>query len=253
MNPLLTSFLALVCTFGGVLAGMRIRSSLPAHHLASDSRDTVMLGIGLIATMTALVLGLVTASAKGSFDLVDTTIKESAAEILALDRTLAQYGPETAPLRADLKRNLAARIDTVWPPDRLLGARFDLSGATPDVEQLSAQIRRLTPQNDEQRFLKSHALALSDSVVEARWLVSAGRGSSVPTLFLVILLFWLTITFVSFGIFAPRNATVVAVLFLCTFSVAGAIFLILEMDGAFEGVLVVSGDPLRYALSHLSQ
>ena len=94
---------------------------------------------------------------------------------------------------------------------------------------------------------------LAEALLKARWLVFAGGGTSVPLPFLVVLLFWLTITFASFGLFAPRNAMVIVVLFVCALSVGGAVFLIAEMDGPFDGLLKVSADPLRYAYAHLNQ
>ena len=106
MNPTVIGFVVFACTFGAALAGMRLRRILPQHHFSDESKDTVKLGIGLIATMTALILGLVTASAKSSFDDVTAAVKHAAVDVLALDRTLARYGPETAEVRAALKHIL---------------------------------------------------------------------------------------------------------------------------------------------------
>jgi hypothetical protein len=94
---------------------MRLWGLLPANHLEAESRETEKLGIGLVATMTALVLGLVTANAKSSFDAADTALKETTIELLTLDRLLARYGPETAEIRNRLKRAVAARLETIWP------------------------------------------------------------------------------------------------------------------------------------------
>jgi hypothetical protein len=77
--------------------------------------------------------------------------------------------------------------------------------------------------------------------------------TSIPAPFLVILLFWLTLTFASFGLFAPENAVVIWILFLCAVSIGGAVFLILELDTPFDGLIRVSADPLRYAIAHLNQ
>ena len=243
------------CTFGGALLGMRLRTSLPEHHLDAESRDTVKLGIGLIATMTALVLGLVTASAKSSFDAVDTAVKQTAIEILTLDRVLARYGSETGEIRKGLQDAIGARIDMIWPPDSSKPANLDpmRSGAGSRTERLADAIRGLKPRDDSQRALQSRALDLTEALLQARWLVLAGTEISVPVPFLVILLFWLTIIFASFGLFAPRNATVIAVLFVCALSVGSAVFLVLELDAPFEGLLRVSADPLRYAHAHLNQ
>jgi hypothetical protein len=121
------------------------------------------------------------------------------------------------------------------------------------MEGVADGIRGLTPRDDSKRSLQSRALALAEALLQARWLVFAGIGTSIPLPFFLVLLFWLTITFASFGLFAPRNATVLAVFFVCALSVGGAVFLILEMDGPFDGVVKVSADPLRYAYAHLNQ
>ena len=122
-----------------------------------------------------------------------------------------------------------------------------------EAEGLADAIRGLTPRDDVQRALQSRALDLAEALLQARRLVLAGTETSVPVLFLVVLLFWLTITFASFGLTAPRNATVLAVLCVCALSVGSAIFLVLEMDGPFDGWLRVSAAPWRYAHAHRNQ
>lgn len=255
MHPNVIGLVVFACTFGGVLVGMWLRSALPPNHLSPESRDTVRVGIGLIATMTALVLGLVTASAKSSFDAVDSAVKQTAIEILALDRLLARYGSETAEIRTSLKNVVGTRIEMIWPQDATKQVNLDpiQSGVGAIAEGLTDSIRSLQPQNESQRTLQSRAIDRAEALLQARWLVMAGNESSVPLPFLVILLFWLTITFLSFGLYAPGNATVLAVLVVCALSVGSAVFLVLEMDAPFAGMLKVSSEPLEYAYSHLNQ
>ena len=251
MNPTLTAIAVFVCAFGGALAGIKLRNVLPEHHLDSESKDTVKVGIALVATMTALVLGLVTSTAKSSFDRNSLATKRAAADLLSLDRTLDQYGPEADEIRKALVRLIADRITYIW--ERQSGsAQLEPKNAT-ESEQLSARVRALEPQTDDQRWLQTRARDFSEKLLEGRWLVFASQSASVHVVFLAILVCWLTITFTSFGLFAPRNVTVLAVLFVCALSVAGAVFLILELDGPFEGLVVVSSDPMRYALAHLNR
>ena len=135
-------------------------------------------------------------------------------------------------------------MDAIWPQSSSRAAHLDV----PDVhaaETLIARIQELAPQNDDQRYLRTRALSLGEDLLEARWLASS-TGSTVLAPFLTALLFWLSITFASFGLYAPRNATVIVTLLLCALSVAGAVFLVLEMDGPFEGVVKIS--PQRAAL-----
>ena len=252
MNANVVGIIVFTSTFGAALLGMRFRTLLPKHYFDTESRDTVKVGIGLIASMTALVLGLVTASAKSSFDNVNTAVKAFATQILTLDRTLARYGAETGGIRNDLQRMIGARIEMIWPQDSYKPASLDpirMSGG----EEVARAIRNLNPTDDSRRALQARALDLAEVLLQSRWIVTTSTGASVPLPFLAVLLFWLTITFASFGLFGPRNAMVVAVLFVCALSVASALFLVLEMDGPFEGLLKVSGDPLRSAYARLNQ
>lgn len=105
------------CLFGGALLGMVLRALLPAEHLNPDSKDVVKLAMGLVATMAALVLGLLTASAKSSFDTQNSEVQQSAAQIIVLDRALAQYGVETRDVRALIRRAVAFRLSVTWPED----------------------------------------------------------------------------------------------------------------------------------------
>ena len=255
MSGSVVGITVLACTFGGALIGLFLRKALPGHHLDSDSRDTIKVSIGLIATMTALLLGLVTASAKSSFDAMDTTVKQTAIQILTLDRLLARYGPETNEIRQGLKQGIGARIDMIWPQDSAKPVSVNPmpSGSAYMAERLTDAIRSLKAKDDAQRALQSRAVDTAESLLQARWMVLAGAENSIPLPFLVILVFWLTIVFVSFGLFAPRNATVIAALFVCSASVAAALFLVLEMESPLTGFIQVFPDPLRYALSALGK
>jgi hypothetical protein len=204
--------------------------------------------------MTALVLGLVTASAKSSFDAVDAGIRQHAIDLLALDRVLARYGSETREIRKGLQRAVEARVAMIWggesDPGRLDPIRAE---ATSGAETLADAIRGLSPRDDVQRALQIRALELAETLSRSRWLAIVVTGVSTPVPFLVVLLFWLTITFASFGLFAPRNTLVVMILFVCALSVASAIFLVLEMDGPFDGLVRVSAEPLRRALAQINR
>lgn len=250
MDAFLISGVVFVCAFGGALLGMWLRSVLPTHHFEKESKDTVTVAIGLIATMTALVLGLVTASAKSAFDELDAAVRHGAADVMTLDRALARYGPDAAPIRSALKELVKQRTDAMWGSDV---KQKDPMTTAHNGEQLSEALLALQPQNDEQRWLKERALESSEELLKARWAIVNSTVSSIPTPFLVVLVSWLTITFTSFGLFAPRNGTVIAALFVCTMSVAGAIFLILEMDSPFQGLIKISAEPMKYAYSRLDQ
>ena len=250
MSDIAIASIVLACTFGSALAATFIRNWLPPAHLSKESQDVVRLGIGLVATMTALLLGLVTAAARSVFDAQDAAVKNSAALILTLDSHLARYGPETRPTRDLIRKAVALRLETLWSEGPGVSS-LDARGGTPPVEQMENQILALSPGNDSQRWFKTEALKLSQEVAKMRWRALESVGGSVPMPFLIAVIFWLTVTFTSFGLYAPRNATVMAVLFVASVSVAAAVFLILELDSPFDGVIRVSNGPLRFALAHL--
>lgn len=253
MSAIGLASLTFACAFGGALLGTYIRSLLPPTHLSKESQDVMRLGMGLVATMTALLLGLVTASARSSFDSHDAAIKTSAANILTLDRLLARYGPDTAPTRDLIRKAVAFRLETIWPDDGSAGSGFTQVQAASAVEAVENQILQLSPGNETQRWFKSEALKLSEEVSKARWRLLGSQGGAVPILFLVVVIFWLTVTFSSFGLYAQPNASVIAGLLVAAVSVAAAIFLILELDGPFDGLIKVSSGPLRFALTQLGQ
>src|SRR5215467_14403886 len=252
MNAVAVGFVLFFFCSAGFLFGMFISYRLPEHHLSNDSREIVKLGIGLIATITALVLGLVTASVKSSFDDLNLAVKRSATEILILDRTLARYGPETKGIREELRTLVNHRLQMTWP-DSSGPVTLNTIDTTRNAELLEDQVRGLSPQNDDQRWLKGKAIDLSESLLNARWVLVSSAGSSVPRPFVGILIFWLTVTFGSFGLFAPRNATVVGVLLVCAISMGCAMFLLLAMASPFDGPIKISPNPLRYAYSQIGQ
>ena len=248
MSPMAISWVVFAGVFGGALLGMLLRKILPPHHLDADSKDVVKLGMALIATMSALVLGLLIASAKSSFDAQKSEFTQMSANVIQLDRILARYGPETKEAR-DVLRRAALSLDRNWSR-----TRPDLRSWTPLRREAAGasfyeKIQGLAPRNDFQRSLQGQALQIALDLGQTRSLLLEQAGSSIPTPFLVVMVFWLAIIFTSFGLFAPYNATVVATLFLCALSVSGAIFLILELDSPFAGLMQISDAPLRNALA----
>ena len=253
MNSILLAFLSVACVFGGTLFGFWTQGLLPRHHLSKDSHEIIKLGAGMIATLTALVLGLLVSSAKSTFDTISTGIKQSGAKLILLDRLLAQYGPEAKPLREHLQRNLAAKIEQLWPRQKTGVKDLGAFERSTELELVQAALRDLVPKTDAQTQLLAQARQLAADLSGARWLMIEESQNQIPVPFLVILLFWLTVLFASFGLFAPRNGTVIAVLFVCACSVSAAIFLILEMNRPIQGIIKVSNAPFLKALEHMGR
>jgi hypothetical protein len=251
MGPLLTTSIVFVCVFVSALLGLIIGPLLPSHHLSSDSKQVVNLGMGLISMMAAIALGLLVATADGSYDTKKNELTQMSANYISIDRALAHYGPESAPERALLRRALAEEIDRIWPNERTEAAMT--APGVSSFGDLYEKVQGLEPHNDSQRMMKDQALQIGIGLGQTRWLLFEQAGSSIPAPFLVILVFWLSVIFASFGLFAPRNATVILTLFVCALSVSGAVFLILELDHPFRGIIQIPSAPMRAALVQLGK
>ena len=254
MNALAAAAIVFAFVSGGTVLGMLLRGILPAHHLNDESRDVVRLGTGLVATMAALVLGLLVASAKGAYDTQKDGLDKITANLTLLDTTLAQYGPETKEARTILRRTVGSAIARLWPADTSRESTLGEAETTAGGKSFYAEVLSLTPATETQRMLQAQALAIATELARARLLLVAQQETArISGVFLVVLVSWLVALFASFGLFAPRNTTVMAALLISAFSVSGAIFLILELDEPFAGVIQISSAPIRDAFAHLGE
>jgi len=253
MSALAIGGIVFGCTFGGALLGMLLGVALPKHHLSGDSKEVIKVAMAMIATLAALVVGLLIGSAKSSFDGKETEMTQMAARAILLDRTMAEYGPETRDVRNLFREIFARRIGLIWPEENKERVAPEAVGQGPAIEEIDRKLLDLSPQNDAQRWLKSKALEISSEIAEARWLVFEQIGSSIQWPFLAILIFWLAMILTSFGLFAPRNSSVIAALLVCSLSLAGSLFLIVQMDQPYSGLIKISSAPVRAALNQLGE
>jgi len=229
---------------------MFLRNRLPGHHLAGDTKDVVRLGTGLIGTIAALVLGLL--SANSTYETQSSQVKQLTANIVLLDRILAQYGPETDSVRNLLRRGVASLADRVWHENGSDWGKAEPFEASAAALSFYDEIQKLSPRNEAQRSLQARAIDISTDLAKTRLLLFAKAGGSIPMPFLVVLVSWLTIIFASFSLFADNNATTIAALCIFALSASASIFLILELSQPFTGLMMISDGPLRNALAPLS-
>jgi hypothetical protein len=254
MSSLTISCIIFACIAGGILLGMMLRALLPEEHLSAESKDIIKLGMGLIGTMTALVLGLLIASAKSSFDTQRNGLAQLAGNVSFLDRALAHYGPEAKDAREMLRASVVDMLQQTWPEENApAGQTLAKTRTEGRYEGLYEKIQELTPQNNAQRTFQAQAMKTAMDLGQARWLLFAQKGRSIPTPFLVVMVCWLALLLGSFSLFAPRNVTVVVTLLICALAVSSAVFLILELDQPFGGIIQISSAPLRDALAQLGR
>jgi hypothetical protein len=247
-SPLTLSCFIFALTVGGIFLGVLLRAALPKHHLSKDSQDVVRLGVGLVATIAALVLGLLIAAAKGSFDTQSGQVKQITADLILIDDLLSLYGPEAQPIRAEMRAAIGPLVDRIWS-EKKAGVRTFVPGAR--AEKVYLDIQALMPRNDVQRSIQSRAVQVSNDFAQTRLLLFVESDNLVPAPFLAIMVFWLVIIFASFSLFSELNATVFAFLALFAFSASSALFLILELSQPFVGLMAISNAPLHAALGPL--
>lgn len=207
MSPLLTAALTFACIFAGAMVGLWLRDRLPKHHLSEGSEATVKLVAGLLATLSALVLGLMIASAKGSFDSVNAGLQKTLAKLVVIDRLLAEYGPEADGLRRTLKSQTQARYETLLSGRSADGRETQAALSPPTAGAFASGLRALAPADEAERARLSRIELLCADIRETHWLVFEQAGDSLPPVFLLVIVIWLTMMFLSFGLFSPRNWT----------------------------------------------
>jgi hypothetical protein len=255
MNATITALISFTVVLGAGVLGSALRRVVPTSHIDKDSWSMVAVGIGFISTMNAIVLGLLVASAKGSYDAKDADIQEVAADLILLDRTLRQYGPETQQPRAMLHDLVKSRINLESIKREAVPAGHAAS-PSPQVygnEVLEQSVRSLSPASDAQHALQTRALQIIDRFTQKRWLFVAQATEGVSTPLLISLVAWLAVIAGCAGLFAPHHATMFAIATLCSLAIAGTIFLIMSMYNPYEGPLRLSMAPLQRALALIEQ
>jgi len=254
MNSYLIASLSFLCIFGGALSGLFFQRFVPSHHLSKESQDSVKLGAGLIATMAALILGLLVSSSKGTYDRVNTLINDAAANAINLDTTLKNYGPEAAPLHQRLRDRVVMVRNDIWSKNSNNGTKSSeaFKNESP-VSTLTAAIASLQGTDPASIQMKNLALQTLADLNRERWQIAVESTSKLPIMLVVIPVFWITFLTFVYGIFAPRNGTVAMVLFCCSLSIAGAIYLICEMSMPLDGSIKVPSQPFDTAIELLGR
>lgn len=251
LSPPLIAVACLVLITASAWMGMQLRARIPEHHLSSDGKDTVKVGLGFLATMTALVLGLLVGSAKTSFDTIGEGVVDTAATLVRLDRLLEQYGPETQPLREQMKRAVRTSIERVWVEPETGVAGLAKVADQRHSEQIEAALLALQPSTEAQGWYRDQSLGLVGEFAKARVTLIEQERMELPRVLLWMLLGWLCVLFAGFGLLAPRNNTVRLVLATCGVSAACAVLVILDMSQPLVGWLRVSPAPLTDALARI--
>jgi hypothetical protein len=251
MSTSLTTTVIAGCLLSAVLLGMWLRRLLPEHHLSMDSKDTVKLSLGLVATMSALLLGLLVNSARTTYDSTQVEVMQKASRYILIDRVLDIYGPPTAETRSQLRTVVEMSTGHLWPDDGKEPVQMNLMNQQGNA--FYASILRLEPRDEAQRTLKAQASNLAIELGQITSLMEAQSTVSISAPMLVVVVLWLVVIFLGFTLISPPNATANFALVAAALCATGAIFLILELDRPFSGLMRISSEPMLNVLREIGK
>lgn len=244
----LISFVALVI---GIAAGMLLRKRIPADHLGAGPKEVIRLGAGFLATLSAVLISLMIASAKNSYDTQAAHFRTLAAYLVETDQLLVQYGSETTQIRILMRQAVPAAVDRIWREKRSANQDSAFTSASL-AEQINSAIASLTPANDAQRSLKHRIEEASVEIANARLLMFADGDTAILTPFLLILIFWLAVVFASYALFVAPSRVVIAALLVFALSISSALFLVADLSQPFVGLMQIPKEQLRDTLAPLN-
>jgi hypothetical protein len=202
--------------------------------------------------LASLVLALLISSANASFTAKTQDIAQIAADVISLDHLLRRYGAETRESRGLLRRYAEAKVHDLFPEDRGEAPNLENDATVSVLEELQNKVLALAPTNQTQTWLRTQALELTGEMLTTRWRLGVEEWSKNPHLE-VLVVFWFVIIFASWGLFAPRNATSIAAIFLCSLGIGTAIRMTSELQIPFSGLIHLSSTPLVHALDIISR
>ncbi len=251
MNSIEISVITFALVFGGALLGVFIQGRLREHHQNADTKDVVRLGMGLVGTVAALVLGLLISSANSYYDNQRDELTQMSANIVMLGRLLQHYGPEANAAHESLRLTVGRILVDKWPAESR--EKLDVLPPTAKIENLFDQVHNLVPKNEVQRAMQSQASSLLVSLGQMRWLMYAQASTTISRELLCVMILWLISIFLSWGMYSPSNTITLTTFFVSALSVSCAILVILELYSPYKGLLHLSSAPLRLAYAALSQ
>jgi hypothetical protein len=252
MTSISTFLISFVSIMTGVVLGMALRIRLPWGYLGPETKEVIRLGASLLATLAAVVISLMIASAKTSYDTQDTHFRQFAAHIVLTDQLLAQYGPEATSVRKLMRQAVPAAMDRIRREKATAAPQDTAFSANSVAEQLYNAIEALAPVTDAQRALKPRIVQASADVARTRLLMFADSDNPILTPFLLILIVWLTVIFTSFGLFVEPGRVVLTALLIFALSVSSGLFLISDLSQPFAGLMQISNEELTRALAPLN-
>jgi hypothetical protein len=249
-NPLAVGLIVFALILGGAYAGWKLRKLLPTQHLTEETKNLASVSTAIVATLSALVLGLLISNANSSFIRLGGEVTALSAQILRLDKMLLRYGSESQQAR-EVLRQYATQKKADMFPDNPTSVRLGNPSTYELLQRLEDMLLALKPANPRDQWWLGQAMSLAGKIGDTRWLIAQQVGQGTPKAFIALLAFWLALLFASFGLFAPHNSTSAVILILFALAVAGAVAMFLELEQGFGRVIHISPEPMRQAVEAL--
>ncbi|MFM7035420.1 MAG: hypothetical protein ACKOYJ_09630 [Planctomycetia bacterium] len=242
-----------IATFGAAMLGFAAQRFLPRTYADESTAGSVKVVLGMISVLTTVVFGFITADAKKSFDNAAKIITDTAVRLVSIDRALADFGADAVQIRGEIKQVAEGLITRVNSPEGYVPSARRMVERGEELEDLVGKIARLTPQSEMQAKEQARAMELAAGILHDRWVLATERAASSPTVFLLIVLAWLALQFLAFGLFASRNVFVVLATVLASLTVASGMFVVLDLEGPMTGPMRVSTRALEWAVAIMGQ
>jgi hypothetical protein len=251
VNADLIALLPAALVFVSGLAGLFLQVWRSEKEGADETRDLINRMTGLIATMSAIVLGLLIASANNFYTTQKAGLETVSARILQLDSVLRRFGPDAQPARDLLKDMITSSYERVWKTGSDALTIEETQAKWDAMFVILNRLRETTP--DARKFLLVKATDITTSINDQRLLMLLQLSNSLSWPFMTILVSWVCLLFFGFGTLARVNRAAVAGLAVGAVSVASAIFLIVELSRPYSGLLRLSPDPVLKAIDALGR
>jgi hypothetical protein len=253
MSPPIVGLITFLVILSGIMAGLALGEHLPPHHTSAQTKSVVSVSMAIVGTISALVLGLLVSNANSSFTARAGEVTALSAEIVRLNHFLHRYGSEAEPARDTLRRFAESKTDDLFPAASGATIRVDNPTTNELLDQVEDMLLALHPADPHQQWLQTQSVQIAADIGATRWLLAQQSGQGTPAAFLILVVFWLTLLFASFALFAPHNLTARLALVFCAFAVSGGVEMILELEQPFAGMVQISPVPMHAAVGTLRQ
>jgi hypothetical protein len=251
---ILTAILTAGVTFGSGMGALHVQQFLP-DSMRSDSCRTVIAQVSaLLSVLLAMVLGGLVGTSFSFFFAQKSNMDTLSAQVLELDRALAEYGPEASGARTQLKEAALQGFE-VFLSHRQVdpGAFTTVARPLAQEDATNAVLASLQPKSEAQKRALAKAQQFATAMHQSRLLLSLEiAGPLVPWQLVVIVAFWAAALFFGYGLFAPNNAAIIIALALAAVSIGLALFLIFDLRQPYTGVFRISPGSLRETIKFLS-